>query len=150
PSRSRRTKVRGQADFSVFDELRLPRGPEYCPISGRPSWPLTSGAARQPRASPLSYSMPAVRACNAYGRVGSAGAGQGRQPAARLRPNATVEPPSCMTTSVSARQPRGGGRDMQESSFSLSGAQFDDKRPSKSGIRNQTSRQAGASSGSLW
>ncbi|PAA72770.1 hypothetical protein BOX15_Mlig032114g1 [Macrostomum lignano] len=66
---------------------------------------------------------------------GAAGGGGGPEAAAE---NVFHRPPT-----------RGGGRHMQESSFSLSGAQFDDTKPARSGIRTHQP-PGGASSGSLW
>ncbi|KAH8877083.1 Dihydropyrimidinase-related protein 5 [Schistosoma japonicum] len=43
---------------------------------------------------------------------------------------------------------RSGGRNMQESSFSLSGAQYDDSRPLRTGIR--TKQPPGGASNALW
>ncbi|XP_018651041.1 dihydropyrimidinase related protein-2 (M38 family) [Schistosoma mansoni] len=43
---------------------------------------------------------------------------------------------------------RSGGRNMQESSFSLSGAQYDDSRPIRTGIR--TKQPPGGASNALW
>ncbi|CAH8496019.1 unnamed protein product [Schistosoma turkestanicum] len=56
---------------------------------------------------------------------------------------------SCDAEGLRPRSPtRSGGRNMQESSFSLSGAQYDDSRPIRTGIR--TKQPPGGASNALW
>uniref|UniRef100_A0A1I8GB02 dihydropyrimidinase n=1 Tax=Macrostomum lignano TaxID=282301 RepID=A0A1I8GB02_9PLAT len=150
------------SDFSVFDGFACHGVPEFVISGGRLAVDerqlrVTQGVGRF-------VSMPPF-GMHAYGRVDR----RERAKAASQLPvtRAAYDGPVVELKSDQASAPtrpsnpiahddfrqrpptRGGGRDMQESSFSLSGAQFDDKRPSKSGIRTNQP-PGGASSGSLW